>query len=368
MATKIRLYGSTSITPGDIPTGVVPDRANIVYLWQGCLGNCPKPQYNPPILMGSPNTSSWSFGGYGSNDLMNVQNSNEDIRTFIQDEKYGAGGFANPTGWNSFLNNNAINKRLLAAQVGTDIPSGSVIEYVRVWVRCGAGTKTNKYLQPYWQQIFNESGNPDNAGSAQWPAVDSGKDWDTTTHFVCRPNRSSHLDIQSSSKWTTVPITGETWNAALMERLAWGVRHGKKGTEGQPSNVGDPGFHGVSELMIEVGYDAAADYDVTTLAAVGVTGTEATLQGLVDQKADQGGDYFFQYGTTEALGTETGHNPQLGTGEAYNTSANIAGLASDTLYFYRAAATDSNGLEHYGEILTFLTVIPCSTRASLIGG
>ena len=43
MATKIRLYGSTSITPGDIPTGVVPDRANITYLWQGCLGNCPKP-------------------------------------------------------------------------------------------------------------------------------------------------------------------------------------------------------------------------------------------------------------------------------------------------------------------------------------
>lgn len=357
---NITLYGSTDITPGDIPAGVVPTRKNIDFLWQGCLGNCAAPQYNPPRKMGSPETSTWSFGGYGSGSLINDQNTNDNIRTLIQNEHRNSG-------WNSFLNNNANNKRLLAI-IGEDLPSGSQISYVRVWVRCGAGTAPAKYLQPFWQQIFDSQGNPDNAGSTQFPAVSSGTGWDSKTHFVCNPGSAGYNQIQSSSKWETVPITGEVWNAELMGRLAWGVRHGKRGQEGQPSNPGDPGFHGVAALTIEVGFDAAVEYEVTTVAATGVTGTGATLNGIVNPFGDTGGDYFFQYGTSELLGNETGHQPQPLAAGTYNTDAILTGLTSDTVYYFRAAATDSNGVEHYGQILNFLTVTPCSVRAGLVGG
>lgn len=359
MAQNIKLYGDTSITPGDIPTGVVPTRASFTHLWQGCLGNCPKPQYNPPRWT-PPGTSAWSFGGYGSGDMTNKQSTNEDVRTLIQNEHTNSG-------WNSFLNNNAGNKRVVA-KAGWDIPSGSVIEYVRVWVRCGTGEGKTKYLQPFWQSTLNSNGQADTTGSTGFPAISSGKTWDVTTKFPCKAGLSAFNSIYSSSKWTTSPITGEVWNAALMERLVWGVRHGKKGTEGQPGSFETRGWHGISALMVEVGYDAAVDYEVTTLPAIGVTGTDATLQGNVDPMGDQGGDYFFEYGTTEIMGNATAHQPQVPGGAAYPTEAALTGLVSDTLYFYRAAATDSNGLVHYGATLSFITVTPCSTRASLVGG
>jgi hypothetical protein len=363
---NIRLYGATDITPGDIPTGVVPTRADFTRLWQGCLGNCDPPQYNPPRELGvgtgaggSNEASAWSFGGYGSGNLLNSQSTNENIRGLIQNENRNSG-------WNSFLNGNAINKRLLAV-VGDDLPSGTQIAYVRIWVRCGCGVKPKKYLQPYWQRIYNGEGVPDKAGSAEWPNVSSTTEWDTTTKFVCNPGSTGYDQIQSSSKWETTPLSG-TWTPEMMGRLAWGVRHGRRGTEGQPSNTGDPAFHGVASLMIEVGYDAAVEYEVTTLPAVGVTGTEATLQGQVNPFGDTGGDYFFQYGTSELLGTETAHQPQPLNGDIYETSQALAGLSSDTVYYFRACATDSNGVEHYGQILTFLTVTPCSVRAGLVGG
>jgi len=357
---NIRLYGAPDITPGDIPTGVVPTRADIDYLWQGCLGNCAAPQYNPPRKMGAPETSAWSFGGYGSGNLLNSQSTNENIRTLIQNGNRNSG-------WNSFLNNNANNKRVLAV-VGEDLPSGSVISYVRVWVRCGGAQNPKKYLQPFWQQIFDSGGNPDGTGSTGFPSVSSVTSWDNTTKFVCNPGSAGYNAIQSSSKWETVPIPGQVWNAALMGRLAWGVRHGRRGTEGQPSSPGDPLFHGIASLMIEVGYDAAVEYLVTTVAATGVTGTTATLNGEVNPFGDTGGDWFFQYGTSELLGTETAHQPQPLGGALYPTSTPIAGLTSDIVYYFRACATDSNGLVHYGQILTFLTVSPCSVRAGLVGG
>jgi len=243
-----------------------------------------------------------------------------------------------------------------------------VISYVRIWVRCGSGKAPIKFLQPFYQQIFFENGNPDETGGSGWPAISSQKTWDTTTHFVCNPGSAGFDLIQSSSKWTTPPIPGKVWNAELMGRLAWGVRHGLRDKEGQPGNPGDPGHHGVSALLIEVGYDAAVEYEVTTVAATGVTGTTATLNGEINPFGDTGGDYFFQYGTSELLGTETVHQPQILAGGTYQTSANIAGLTSDTVYYFRACATDSNGVEHYGQILNFLTVTPCSVRAGLVGG
>lgn len=357
MATKIKLYGSTDITPDDIPAGVTPTRADILHIWAGCLGGGCSGSYNPPDWQTS---TAWSFGGYGSGDLKNTQSTNENIRGFIQNEHRNSG-------WNSFLNNNAQNKRVLG-RAGTDIPSGSVIEYVRVWVRAGTGELPQKYLQPFWQSSLTADGAPDGSGSTQFPSISSGKTWDTPTKFVCNKASAGYDAIQKSSKWTTVPVSGEVWNAALMQQLAWGVRHGRRGQDGNPSNSGTGQFLGIAALMIEVGYDAAVDYEVTTGPALSVDGTSATITGTVNPEGDAAGDYFFEYGTSEALGTATAAQPQLGTGEEYETQAALTGLVSDTLYYYRAAATDSNGLVHYGAKLTFLTVSPCSTRTTLVGG
>jgi hypothetical protein len=257
----------------------------------------------------------------------------------------------NNTGWNSFLNGSAKCKRL-GLRVGTDLAASSVVNYVRVWIKGGSfdrGPGNPVYLQPFWWQV------PDSVGSADFPAVSSGKTWDTTQKFVL--HTSSYTTIQASSK-----LVG-SWTPAQLANLVWGVRHGRGGEDGNPGT----GILNVCEMAIEVGYTAVATYAVTTGPAIGVTGTTATLTGSVDPFGDASGNWFFQYGTTPALGTDSPLVPQPSS-TLYDISLNLVGLSPDTVYYYRAAALDSTGTPHYGAILNFLTVSACSFRTSLVGG
>ncbi len=87
--------------------------------------------------------------------------------------------------------------------------------------------------------------------------------------------------------------------------------------------------------------------------------TAATVQGTVNPEGIAGGTtYFFQYGTTEALGSST---PFESAGEGSNAvpvSVNLNGLEEDTTYYYRLVV-DAEGEHHFGAI-HHVTTLPAA--------
>ena len=81
---------------------------------------------------------------------------------------------------------------------------------------------------------------------------------------------------------------------------------------------------------------------VTSGAAANITFQSARLNGSVDANK-QATNYFFQYGTTIALGTQTAGTPAGGADKAVRVSTDIAGLAPVTKYYYRIVAQNSSG-------------------------
>jgi hypothetical protein len=86
----------------------------------------------------------------------------------------------------------------------------------------------------------------------------------------------------------------------------------------------------------------AAKPTVTTGGAGSVTFSSARLNGSVDPNK-QAAAYFFQYGTTIALGAQTADTAAGGGDKAVHARADIAGLAPQTKYFYRLVARNASG-------------------------
>jgi hypothetical protein len=351
----VKIYGSNDFTPADLPSGTTLERAPFTTIWAGCLGTpCEALVGGQLYSYGIDNPyTAWSWGGYGSSELFSCENCHDCntaggpgcMPASLQDQNQG-------TGWNSFLNGNAGNKRVMASQVGVDLPGGTVITYVRIWVRAGSFEGGTKFLQPFWQ-------NKDQSGSGDFAGISSQRTWDPG---IFQASPSTYGAIQVSSKWI-IPPYGGIWTKEQMANLAWGVRHGYRGDEGNPRQ----GTLNIPEMAVEVGYESALQYSVTTGPALGVTGTQATLTGTVNPFGDPTGSFYFQYGTTTGLGSATGAQGQPSASE-YSVSVDLLGLMSDTTYYYRLVAVDSTGGLHFGETLSFLTVSACSTRASLVGG
>jgi hypothetical protein len=103
---------------------------------------------------------------------------------------------------------------------------------------------------------------------------------------------------------------------------------------------------------------------VVTTAAYGVTPQGATLNGTVDPK-NSTATAGFEYGLTNTYGTSivAAQSPVLGT-SVTGVSAAIAGLQPNTLYYYRATATNPTGTAN-GSPLTFTTMaIPPTVTTS----
>jgi hypothetical protein len=91
---------------------------------------------------------------------------------------------------------------------------------------------------------------------------------------------------------------------------------------------------------------------VTTRPATNVSGSSATLTGLLDPHGLTTTVYF-QYGTTTSYGRTTA--VQSHTGNTFrNIAANAGGLASNTTYHFRIVATNTVGTR-YGSDRTFTT-------------
>ena len=86
----------------------------------------------------------------------------------------------------------------------------------------------------------------------------------------------------------------------------------------------------------------AAKPAATTGGAANVTFQSARLNGSVDPNK-QAATYYFQYGTTIALGTQTAPASAGGGDKAVRFSTDIAGLAPATKYYYRIVAHNNSG-------------------------
>jgi uncharacterized repeat protein (TIGR03803 family) len=92
-----------------------------------------------------------------------------------------------------------------------------------------------------------------------------------------------------------------------------------------------------------------------TLPAQGIVGTGATLHGTVNANSEAT-SVFYEYGTNAMLtGATQTSSVDIGSGStAQSVDQMISGLAPNTVYYYRVAATNATGTQH-GNILTFPT-------------
>ena len=116
-----------------------------------------------------------------------------------------------------------------------------------------------------------------------------------------------------------------------------------------------------------------ADRTFTTLTATGppivatspatlIASSSATLNGSVDPHGLTT-SVSFQYGTTTSYGSTT--PMQSRTGNAFlNVSANISGLAANTVYHFRIVATNSAGTR-FGADRTFTTLSPMGSPIAI---
>ncbi|MFA5792059.1 MAG: hypothetical protein WC884_03415 [Candidatus Paceibacterota bacterium] len=90
---------------------------------------------------------------------------------------------------------------------------------------------------------------------------------------------------------------------------------------------------------------------VTTNSATNITNSSATLNGWVNGNSIYT-TAWFEYGTNTSFGYSTSQNSYGSGSSSYN--ANIAGLITNTTYYFRAVAQSSQGLI-YGSTLSFNT-------------
>jgi hypothetical protein len=116
------------------------------------------------------------------------------------------------------------------------------------------------------------------------------------------------------------------------------------------------GALGLSAIVIGLlpGSALAAKPTATTGAAANVTFQSARVGGSVDPNKTAT-SYYFQYGTTVALGTNTAMIPVGAGDKAVRVSVDLAGLAPTTRYHYRIVAQNASGDVTLGKRRTFTT-------------
>jgi hypothetical protein len=115
------------------------------------------------------------------------------------------------------------------------------------------------------------------------------------------------------------------------------------------------GALGLSAIVIGLlpGSALAAKATVTTGAAANVTFQSARVGGSVDPNKTAT-NYYFQYGSTVALGTNTAQIPAGAGNKAVRVSVDLGGLAPATTYHYRIVAQNASGTT-LGKRRTFKT-------------
>jgi hypothetical protein len=101
--------------------------------------------------------------------------------------------------------------------------------------------------------------------------------------------------------------------------------------------------------------------DVTTgeFSLPSLQQTSATIEGALNPEEIAGGTgYFFQYGTSEALGSSTSVESAGEGSSEVPVSATLSGLGEDTTYYYRLVV-EAEGEHHFGAI-DHVTTLPAA--------
>jgi phosphodiesterase/alkaline phosphatase D-like protein len=107
---------------------------------------------------------------------------------------------------------------------------------------------------------------------------------------------------------------------------------------------------------------AAGEPAASTGNATAITPTSATLNGTVNPEA-QATSYYFEYGTSNAYGSQTPTSP-VGSGSAdVSVSAPLSGLTPESTYHYRVVAINASGTT-LGSDVSFTTPKPPPPAAS----
>ena len=93
--------------------------------------------------------------------------------------------------------------------------------------------------------------------------------------------------------------------------------------------------------------------DVAHAASSDITDTGATLSADIGAHA-QSTQYWFEYGTTTAYGSQTVHKPAGSGNTVANFGGSVTGLSPSTGYHFRVVASNAAGMT-YGDDATFMT-------------
>lgn len=115
------------------------------------------------------------------------------------------------------------------------------------------------------------------------------------------------------------------------------------------------GALGLSAIAIGLlpGVALAAKPGAATGAAANVTFSSARVNGSVDPNREAA-NFYFQYGTTVAFGTETGMVPVGAGANPVRVSVDLGGLAANQRYYYRIVAQNASGTT-LGQRRSFVT-------------
>jgi hypothetical protein len=176
-------------------------------------------------------------------------------------------------------------------------------------------------------------------------------------------------------QWST---NGSTWTTAGSEYL----RYSATNQWLLESQALPAGASGVSTLYVaflfysNYGNDCHLDQmsityaippTVVTLAATGVAGTSATLNGTINPNG-LSTSTSFDYGLTVPYASNVAGTPATLTGStAQAINANLTGLTNNSVYHFRAKGTNSAGTG-YGNDLTFVLGCPSAGPAGSISG
>ncbi len=232
--------------------------------------------------------------------------------------------------------------------------------------QCISGNCNNNGSQPYVQTLSATNYGYGNSGAVFNGSVNSNSNYGDSVYgwfnYGTNPNslnlttNSTYVGSgnyqQNFSQNVYNLMSGATYYYQAVARNSYGTGYGQVlsfTTGGNNNNGSAP--------------------QVTTNSATYVYRNSSLLNGQVDANGSIS-NAWFEYGTTQNLGSQTNSQP-MGAGTDYqNYSSALTGLSANTTYYFRAVAQNSYGT-NYGSILSFTTgggstVITVPTQPTVI--
>lgn len=204
----------------------------------------------------------------------------------------------------------------------------------------------------------------------------SPNDWLVGTAFLTDPNRVAG-QFDEIRLWNLRRSGAQIQEA--MRRQLFGTETGLVGywrfDEGTGSTAVDAAGNNVNTATLVSGpawiESTIAPFapPVATLAASSVTGSRATLNGMVDGRTSAAAfEAYFEWGETAGLGNELRTGFMVTPGAApQNFSAPLTGLMPGTTYYFRAVAANNRGAS-YGATRTILGQGDYTLTVAIIAG